>query len=458
MYDGENANARRTYNKSYNFLSLQEHWQVKKDSCLLEIFTYMILLIASQTVSAQFREASPSEVGYDPEVLDQIHDRADLVYEAGLIPNYVIALARENKLFFTAARGNRTIGTDTPVGLNTLFPLASMSKPITSSAISLLIERGELSMGSSLAEFFPQFGSMLVAPNGSLASQFEPANAPITIEDLLTHRSGLTYRTQIAGTTEVADLYEDIGLTDACLSPDENMDLLSEIPLIAQPGTTWNYSVSLDVLSAVVGSVTGQRLGEFVYQNIFSPIGIEHSKWVHSQTDLDRDFATLYQPATPGMSAIGTMEGESINWQLIESDRYELCPVGSSSRKFDEGGSGLVGSAIDYLAYAAMIANSGEFNGARVLAEETVELQLRERLDISAFQTSETKRGFGIGFGIVYEKDNTTVDYLFWGGSNNTQFFIDPKTKTVGAIMSSCFRCRQSMIGDVKSIVDAAFL
>ena len=425
---------------------------------LLEIFAYLIVLTTSQTVLAQFEEASPIEVGYDPEILSQINDRANLVYDAGLIPNYVIVIAKEDKLFFTAARGNRTIGTDTPVGLNTLFPLASMSKPVTSSAIALLIERGELSLESRLADFYPQFGSMLVAPNGSLASQFEPAIAPITIEDLLTHRSGLTYRTQIAGTTEVAELYEDIGLIDACLSPDENMGLLSEIPLIAQPGKIWNYSVSVDVLSAVIGIATGQRLGEFVSQNIFAPIGIKDSKWIHSQADLDQNFATLYQPATGGRSALGIVNDESIDWQLVESDRYELCPAGSPSRKFDEGGSGLVGTAIDYLTYAAMIANSGEFNGVRVLAEETVDLQLRERLDISAFQTSETKRGFGIGFGIVYEEDNSTVDYVFWGGSNNTQFFIDPKSKTVGAIMSSCFRCRQSMVGDIKSIVDSALL
>ena len=134
-----------------------------------------------------------------------------------------------------------------------------------------------------------------------------------------------------------------------------------------------------------------------------------------------------------------------------------FCPAGSPSRNLMRGAR-FSGTAIDYLTYAAMIANSGEFNGVRVLAEETVDLQLRERLDISAFQTSETKRGFGIGFGIVYEEDNRTVDYVFWGGSNNTQFFIDPKSKTVGAIMSSCFRCRQSMVGDIKSIVDAALL
>ena len=111
---------------------------------LLEIFAYLIVLTTSQTVLAQFEEASPVEVGYDPEMLNQLNDRANLVYDAGLIPNYVIAIAKEDKLFFTAARGNRTIGTDTPVGLNTLFPLASMSKPVTSRLDCLRIDWSNL--------------------------------------------------------------------------------------------------------------------------------------------------------------------------------------------------------------------------------------------------------------------------------------------------------------------------
>ena len=111
---------------------------------LLEIFAYLIVLTTSQTVLAQFEEASPVEVGYDPEILNQLNDRANLFYDAGLIPNYVIAIAKEDKLFFTAARGNRTIGTDTPVGLNTLFPLASMSKPVTSSLDCLRIDWSNL--------------------------------------------------------------------------------------------------------------------------------------------------------------------------------------------------------------------------------------------------------------------------------------------------------------------------
>lgn len=419
------------------------------------VFLAVVFSAASNSQSVQI---TPEQAGYDGPTLEKIVDRANLVYEAGLIPNYAIALAKDGEIFFSTARGDRTLGTDTPVDLDTLFPLASMSKPITSSAVMQLVENGELSLDSKLSDFFPLFGSMLVAPNGSLGAQFEPAVKQITIEDLLTHRSGLTYRTQIAGNTEVADLYEEIELMNSCLSPDENMELLSQIPLIAQPGSEWNYSVSLDVLGAVIGVVSGVPLGEYVSQNIFDPLGIDGSKWRHEQTDLDAKYATLYEPPAGGQPSLGALGNESIEWQLVESSRYSACPVGGPQRLFDEGGSGLVGSVNDYILYASMIANRGTFNGVTVLKEETVDLQLTERLDISSFQQADTKRGFGLGFGIVYEEDNSTVDYVFWGGSNNTGFFIDPKNGTVGVQMSSCFRCRQAMIADIKKIVNEAAL
>ena len=128
---------------------------------------------------------TPEEVGFDSEKLAAIVARADSVYEAGLLPNYVIALAKDGKVFFTASRGDRTIGTDSPVDMDTLFPLASMSKPIASSAIFHLIEQGELTLDSKLSDFYPEFESMLVAENGSLDAQFEDLTRPITILDFV---------------------------------------------------------------------------------------------------------------------------------------------------------------------------------------------------------------------------------------------------------------------------------
>mgnify|MGYP003321940303 CR=1 FL=1 len=122
---------------------------------------------------AQLPTITPEEAGFDSEGLSAIVDRADSVYEAGLIPNYVIALAKDGKVFFSESRGNRILGGDDPVGMNTLFPLASMSKPVVSSAIFKLIEEGEITLRTELSEIYPQFSSMVVAESGNLDTQFE---------------------------------------------------------------------------------------------------------------------------------------------------------------------------------------------------------------------------------------------------------------------------------------------
>ncbi len=419
-------------------------------------------LLASGFVQAELPMVSPEEVGFDSEKLEAIIERADSVYEAGLIPNYVIALAKDGKMFFTASRGNRTIGSDSPVGMDTLFPLASMSKPIASSAIFHLIEQGELALDSKLSDFYPEFESMLVAENGSLDAQFEDASRPITILDLLTHTSGIEYRTAIGGTTDVAELYEEIGLINACLSAAENMELLAQLPLIAQPGERWNYSISIDVLGAVIERVSGLPLGDYVAENIFGPLGITESAWKHSDDRLSSHYATLYNPPANGQVALGQIGDTEIDWRLSESERYSACPVGSQVRTFDMGGSGLVGTATDYLIYSMMVANRGEYNGARVLSAESIEIQTTQTVPTALANLGGSLGGgrpFGAGFGIAIVPDTIDEpDYFSWGGSNNTGFFIDPTDGTVGVQMSSCYRCRQALIPDIEQIVDEARL
>ena len=419
-------------------------------------------LLASAFVQAELPMVSPEDVGFDSEKLEAIIERADSVYEAGLIPNYVIALAKDGKMFFTASRGNRTIGSNSPVGMDTLFPLASMSKPIASSAIFHLIEQGELALDSKLSDFYPEFESMLVAENGSLDAQFEDASRPITILDLLTHTSGIEYRTAIGGTTDVAELYEEIGLIDACLSAAENMELLAQLPLIAQPGERWNYSISIDVLGAVIERVSGLPLGDYVAENIFGPLGITESAWKHSDDRLNSHYATLYNPPANGQVALGQIGDNEIDWRLSESERYSACPVGSQVRTFDMGGSGLVGTATDYLIYSMMVANRGEYNGARVLGAESIETQTTQTVPTALANLGGSLGGgrpFGAGFGIAIVPGTIDEpDYFSWGGSNNTGFFIDPTDGTVGVQMSSCYRCRQALIPDIEQIVDEARL
>lgn len=414
------------------------------------------IIFISSSFSAELPRITPEEAGYDSAKLAKITEQANSVYEAGLIPNYVIVLAKDGKIFFTASRGNRILGTDDPVGLDTLYPLASMSKPIASSAIFKLIEQRELTLDSELSEFYPEFEAMFVSPNGDLDAQFEESERAITIRDLITHTAGLEYRSTIGGTTDIAGLYEDLRLIDPCMTAAENMELLSQIPLIAHPGEKWNYSVSIDILGAVVEAVSGEPLGEFVRKNIFEPIGITDSAWRHSDSRIESHFATLYTPPSPGFAAIGKDGGDGVDWQLSESTRYSACPVGTQVRTFDMGGSGLVGNAVDYIIYASMIAGYGEFLDTRVLQSESVEAQFTKHVAVAENVMGNELTDFGAGFGIrLLEVGEEDVDYYSWAGSNNTGFFIDPDG-TVGVQLSSCYRCRQALIPNIEQIVDEA--
>ena len=417
----------------------------------------LLFIFVSSKSYSDLPSITPEEAGFDSTKLAEVTNQADAVYEAGLIPNYVIALAKDGKVFFSASRGNRIIGEVDPVGMDTLFPLASMSKPVASSAIFKLIEEGKLSLDSELREFYPQFQSMFVAQDGDLDNQFREAERAITILDLLTHTSGLEYAASIAGTGDVAELYDELGLINACISASDNMDLLSQVPLVGQPGQRWNYSVSLDVIGAVIEVVSGEPLGSYANRTIFEPLGIIDSGWRHTDDRLDTHYATLYNPPLPGEAAIGQIGGTGINWQLSESPRYSACPVGSEARIFDMGGSGLVGTATDYLVFSLMIANLGILDGIRILEENSVIAQTTQQVDAAQNINGNAGRLFGAGFGISLDPDNPSEeDFYSWGGSNSTGFFIDPKDGTVGVQMSSCYRCRQALIPNIEEIVDQA--
>ena len=412
---------------------------------------------------AQLPTITPEQAGFDSEKLSAIVDRADSVYEAGLIPNYVIALAKDGKVFFSESRGNRVLGGNDPVGMNTIFPLASMSKPVVSSAIFKLIEEGEITLRTELSEIYPQFSSMVVAESGNLDTQFEEANRAITILDLLTHTSGLEYATSVTGRSGVASLYEELGLMNSCISASENMELLSQLPLVSQPGESWVYSVSIDVLGAVIEAVTGETLGSYVGRTIFNPLGMENSAWRFSDEILENDYALIYKPPELGEMPLGDTDDIGVNFQLVEAglgcEILPRSPVGSSEIVFDSGGAGMMGTATDYLKYISMIAGLGQFNNVRVLDESSVAAQTTQQVDVAQNLNGSAGRMFGAGFGITVDPENPEeMDFYSWGVSYNTGFFVDPKDGTVGVQMSSCLGCRQALIPSIEQIVDDARL
>ena len=241
------------------------------NTLLLNLCAVLLSISFSAIVSADaLPQISAEAAGFDEKKLNEITERLDVLYEDGRIPSYVFALAKEGNLFFSSVRGDTVVGGNEPVDLETMYWLASMSKPVVSTAIFQLVEEGLLSLDSELKDFFPVFSDMFVAPNGDFDAQFEEASRPVTVLDLLTHTSGFTYGESVIGFGDVAKLYDEIGLVNRCITRDENMELLSQIPLVAQPGQTFNYSVSVDILGGILEVVTGKKVSSYVAEKIMA--------------------------------------------------------------------------------------------------------------------------------------------------------------------------------------------
>ena len=402
------------------------------------------------------------DVQYDQSKLAEIGTRLDALYESGVIPNYVVDIRRAGQPVYFRARGNTELGGSVPVSDETIYVLASMSKPIVSTAVLKLIEEGKLGLDDPLAKYFPQFESMLVAPNGDLDVPFEEANTAITIRHLLTHTAGFTYPPEVLGVGDVAELYNEIGLFGAN-SSEEFGDILSQIPLVAHPGETFNYSVSIDVLGGIIEQVTGKRLSAHLKESIFDPLKMNNTGFFVSD-EKRQLLAKIYGPASPNNPA-PLIENDPIEWKISEA-LYFGRDFENMGRKplVDSGGGGLFSSSNDFLQYAQMVANYGELNGIRILSRQTAELHFQDLmpgLGLEAFRANFGEAAkymkFGGGFGIKMEEDGSgAADYYFWGGAANTFFWIDGEDQSVGAFFTHIAPPRYNMTDQIEDIVDQA--
>ena len=422
---------------------------------------HIALWLLPLQASAQMPEISYAEAGYDADKLALVNEELSALYNDGLIPNYVVAAAKEGKIFYSVAEGDTVIGSGNAVGLDTRYQIASMTKPLVSVVVFKLIEEGKLSLHDELDKFLPVFSDMFVAPGGSL-DYLEEANRKITILDLLTHTSGLTYGTAVTGQGDVANLYDELSPYNFCNSNEENMELLSQIPLIAQPGTEWNYSVGIDVLGVVVAAVTEKSLYQNISEIILEPLGMTRSSFTFSQEIFDQEVARLGVSPMAGVPALGQVSGSDIDWKIGQPEANPLmrtCNPPSPDFKFESGGGGMTMSVRDYLTFLSMIANGGTLNGSQVLKPASVQMMLTEQVTDLEYPSMIGNNTFGAGFGIALdENDASQVDYYYWGGIFNTGFWINPSDKSVGVIATNVFPGRYNQTIALEQKFDEARL
>ena len=307
----------------------------------------VLLAIFSVSVSS----AEPLEIPG----INQIPKR---LYGAGMIPNYVIMVSQGGETIFSEAAGYIDITATREVDENSIYAIASMTKPIVSTAILQLIERGQLDLETKLKDIFPQFAFMMVAPKGDMSAAFEPANKDITIRHLLTHTAGFTYPRPFLELV----MWPTFMMSSACSflpTQEEFIETISQVPLVAHPGESFNYSMGVDILGAVIEKVTGQKLSQFIRENITAPLKMNDTDFFVAEEKRNR-FVRVYAPEDINNAAPPSLAGQP-SWKISETLYFGI-PFdlfGRQSGRRESGGGGLFSSASDYLRYASAIALGG---------------------------------------------------------------------------------------------------
>ncbi len=391
-------------------------------------------LFNSQSMGQSLEQISAQDAGFSSSAIKQIDLLLDQAIEGKQVAGAVALLARDGKIGYHSAKGFQDVEAGKEMTANTLFRIASMSKPVTSVAVMILVDDGRLSVTDPVSKYLPEFKRPnVLTRNAEGEIKTVPATREITVHDLLTHTSGLTYR--FMAQEPFVGLYQQADVCDGLIRPTftmaENMRHLASVPLLHQPGSAYQYSLSTDVLGRLVEVVSGQDLESFMRTRIFEPLEMNDTFFDLPADKIDR-LAAVYEPGPD--KHIRRIGKEPVhNGQLIYC---VTCPV-QGQRGYCSGGAGLTSSAADYARFLQMLLNGGQWNGVRILKQSTVQEMTRNQIGDLACM-SPTDR-FGYGFGIVAGADKNQVasaGTYYWGGFYNTGFWVDPEKKLIGVFMT----------------------
>jgi CubicO group peptidase (beta-lactamase class C family) len=384
-----------------------------------------LCLLASTAAFAQgptqdpLPRAKPEEAGFSSERLARISTTLNADIEAGRIPGAVIAIARHGKLVMYEAYGWRDKDAKVAMTTDSIFNIASMTKPMTTVGALMLYEQGKLLIDDPLSKYFPKFANMRVAvrDNGEPTAETVPANRQITIQDLMRHTSGLIYGGR--GTTLVHKMYP-AGSGDAAREYDGAafLDRLSSLPLLYQPATVWDYGFGLDVLGLTIEKISGQSLGQYLQASLFAPLGMTDTGF-----SVSPDKAARY--AKPLATDPDTGKPQARTPELTQ-------PV-----KFECGGGCAASTASEYLRFALMLLQKGRSGEARLLGPKTVDYMLSDQLGPNirnlVGNADPTRADYGFGLGLAVRttpgvvRMMGSVGQFSWPGASGTDWWVDPK-------------------------------
>jgi CubicO group peptidase (beta-lactamase class C family) len=352
------------------------------------------------------------------------------------LPCTLSLIARHGEIVHSHAQGLADVERGIPCREDTIFRIYSMTKPITSVALMMLVEQGKIALDDPVARYIPEWKNLgvFVAGTHKLGFQTKPCTRPMQVVDLFRHTAGLTYGFQLRTNVDEAYRREKIGEIEKAGTLESMIHALGKLPLEFSPGDAWNYSVATDVLGWLVQVVSGQKFEDYLAEHIFQPLGMVDTGF-HVREGQQHRFAACYQPDKTG----------TITLQDDPTTSSYLKPP-----SFISGGGGLVSTAHDYLQFCRMLGNGGTLNGHRIISRKTLDLMTANHLpggvDLPAMSRSLFSEaaydgvGFGLGFATSTASHKTLMpgsngDY-FWGGAASTFFWIDPEEDLIGIFMT----------------------
>jgi CubicO group peptidase (beta-lactamase class C family) len=401
--------------------------------------------------------------GLDSARLERIGEHLDRHYIApGKIAGCQIAVTRHGHAAYNAVFGHRDLARSAPLTEDTIFRIYSMTKPITSVALMMLFERGLFQLEDPVERFFPDWKQQRVWISGEGEDMVTaPLDRPVSIRDVLSHTSGLTYGGGLpgVGVQHPADkVYRALKIRSmgSADSLPEFMAKLGQVPLVFQPGTQWMYSLATDVCGALVERISGKPFDQYLQDEIFGPLGMVDTAFQVAPDKAHR-FAANYQ-RQPDKS-LSVIDDPTTSAYLEKP-------------KFLSGGGGLTGTTSDYMRFCEMLRRGGELDGVRILGPRTLDLMTRNHLpdgkdltELALGSFSETSnRGVGFGLGFASTMDVVSTGTLgegdfYWGGAASTIFWVDPHEELSVVFMtqlmpSGTFNFR----GQLKNIIYSAMV
>ncbi len=381
----------------------------------------------TQEKNELFPSVSPARVGLSPKRLGHLDDAMQGFIDRGELAGIVLLIVRRGAIAHSAQYGLMDMETNRKMRPDTIFRIASMTKPITSVAAMILFEKGCFLLTDPISAYLPDFRDVRVfdRKSGGELKLVKP-DQEITIWHLLTHTSGLGYPD--SDNKAVATLYQAVDLSSSS-SLEDMAHKLARLPLFVQPGSQWHYGYSHDVLARLIEIISSRDFGEFLREEVIEPLGMNDTGHYVPEGKIER-LATAYGPA------------EDAGLEVIDpaTDKYTSPPA------LKPGGHGLFATAPDYLRFAHMILNGGRINETRILSRKIVESMTTNQLPAALLPMKIPPEfvlhgiGYGLGFGVIVNPAEAVIQgsagSIHWPGALNTSWWIDPQEDLIGIFMA----------------------